>query len=106
MEPGVSPMALTASALQVIENTVGDLCRRRSPAHLPDPLRLDYEGEGPRVSGFEERPSGRDPSPWVRLGVARFRCFRSRHSWTREGMRRDLQGPAYPPALPTPDLTA
>ena len=90
-------MAFTESELQAIENTVGDLCRRRSPAHLQDQLRLVYEVEGHSVSVFDERPGWHDPSQWVRIGVARFRYFRSRGTWILYWMRRDLKWHVYEP---------
>jgi len=97
-------MAFTELELQMIEDTVGALCQRRSPAHLQDQLRLVYEVEGHRVSVFEERPRWDDPSQWVRTGIARFRYFRSRGTWTLYWMRRDLKWHIYDPETPQRDL--
>jgi hypothetical protein len=93
-------MAFSELELKAIENTVGALCRRRSPAQFASELRVVYEVEGHSVSVFEERPAWRNPGEWTRMGVARFRYVRSQGKWMLYWMRRDLKWHAYDPETP------
>jgi hypothetical protein len=93
-------MAFSEPELQVIERTVGALCRQRSPAQFADKLRVVYEVKGHSVTVFEERPPWRHPGEWTRMGVARFRYVRSRGTWTLYWMRRDLKWHVYDPKTP------
>jgi len=99
-------MAFTELELQRIEDIVGALCRRIPPPHFRDRLRLVYEVEGHAVSLLEERLLPGDTNRWVRTGLARFRFFRSRGTWTLYWMRQDLKWHAYEPEPPHPDLAA
>ena len=81
--------------LKRIDRTVGGLCRRCSPPERADELRTVYEVEGHSVSVWEERPPWRGEGEWTRMGVARFRFFRSRGEWRLYWMRRDLRWHLY-----------
>jgi Protein of unknown function (DUF3024) len=83
--------------LQRIGRTVGELCRRCSPPEHADEVRVTYEVEGHSVSMWEERPPWRGEGEWTRLGVARFRYFRSRDEWQLYWMRHDLRWHLYSP---------
>lgn len=98
-------MAFSESELKRIDATVGDLCRRISPARFADEFRFVYEIDGHGISVFEERPpwDGR-PGEWTRMGVARLRYFRSRDEWTLYWMRRDLKWHIYDPETRKRDL--
>ena len=48
-------MPFTDIELKYIENTVGKMCKRRSPVHLHNQLRTVYEVRGLDVVVHEER---------------------------------------------------
>jgi len=97
-------MAFSELELEAIDASVGAMCRRRSPARFADKLRVVYEVEGHSISVFEERPDWCQPDVWRRMGVARFRYFRSRDEWTLYWMRRDLKWHVYDPETRKRDL--
>jgi hypothetical protein len=97
-------MAFTELELKRIDKTVGGLCRRSSPAEHADQLRVVYAIDGHSVSMWEERPPWRGPGEWTRMGVARFRYFRSRDEWVLYWMRRDLKWHIYDPETSKRDL--
>ena len=80
-----------------IDRTVGELCRRGSPPEHADQLRTVYEVDGHSVSVYEERPPWDGIGDWTRMGVARFRYFRSRDEWQLYWMRQDLRWHLYWP---------
>lgn len=92
--------------LKRIDRTVGALCRRASRPEYSDELRFECEIDGNTVSVWESRPPWRGVGPWTRMGVARFRFFRSRGEWQLYWMRRDLKWHRYEPTDATPDLAA
>ena len=49
------PMAFTEVELRRIEQTVGQLCRKRSPVHLRSQVRLEYSVKGHDVVIYERR---------------------------------------------------
>lgn len=92
-------MAFSEFELKRIDVTVGDLCRRISPAHGADQLRYAYEVAGHAVSVFEERPPWDGESgPWTQLPIARFRYYRSRNEWMLYWMASDMKWYSYEPA--------
>ncbi len=99
-------MAFNELELKLIDRTVGELCRRSSPPQHADKLRCVYEIEGHSVSVFEERPPWDGVGEWTRMGVARFRFFRSRGEWQLYWMRRDLRWHLYDPDETATDLTS
>jgi hypothetical protein len=90
-------LAFSELELKRIDRTVGDLCRRCSPPDHADELRTVYEVEGHSVSMYEERPPWDGVDEWTRMGVARFRFFRSRGEWQLYWMRQDLHWHLYWP---------
>ncbi|MDP2182893.1 MAG: DUF3024 domain-containing protein [Actinomycetota bacterium] len=98
-------MAFSEFELRLIDSTVGDLCRRNSPARVADQLRTVYDIEGHAVTIFEERPDWMDSSlPWMRNPVARLRFYRSRGEWVLYWMPSDLKWHAYEPADDISDI--
>ena len=88
-----------------IDKTVGELCRRNSPAEYADQVRCVFDIDGHSVSIFEERPPwDGTPGEWTRGGVAKFRYFRSRGEWRLYWMRADLKWHIYGDVEPTSDL--
>jgi hypothetical protein len=100
----VGHVAFSEIELKRIDRTVGELCRRISPPQHADELRFAYDVDGHAVSIFEERPPWDGKGEWTRLGVARFRYFRSRGEWVLYWMRADLKWHLYDPAPPRRDL--
>lgn len=86
---------------QRIDNSVGAMCRRRSPARYKHELEFIYEIDGHAVSVYEVRPRWNNPKEKTKMGVARFRFNRSRKQWRLYWMRRDLKWHLYDPeAMP------
>lgn len=95
-------MAFSEIELKRIDRTIGELCRRCSPPEHADQLRTVYEVDGHSVSVFEERAPWDGRGEWTRMGVARFRFYRSRGEWQLYWMRRDLRWHLYDPdEMPT-----
>jgi len=97
-------MSFSELELKRIDRTVGELCRRISPPEHADQLRFEYEIKGHTVTIWEVRPPWDGVGKETRMGVARFRFFRSRGVWILYWMRRDLKWQRYEPASSTPDL--
>jgi hypothetical protein len=51
-------MAFSELELKLIEQALAEFCRKRSPAHLRDKLRLEYSVKGHEVVIVERRPKG------------------------------------------------
>jgi hypothetical protein len=90
-------MALSEIELKYVENTVGKMCKRRSPAHVSDQLRTVYVVKGHDVTVYEERPRWNNPQEWTRSGIAKFKYIRKQSVWTLYWMRQDLKWHLYTP---------
>ena len=99
-------MSFNDLELKRIDRTVGELCRRKTRPQYADQLRFECEIGGHTVSIWEVRPPWDGAGDWTRMGVARFRFFRSRGAWHLYRMRRDLKWHRNDPARSTPDLAA
>ena len=98
-------MAFNELELKRIDKSVGELCQRTSRPEYADKLRFVYEIDGHAVTIWEERPPwDGSPGEWTRMGVARFRYFRSRGEWQLYWMRSDLEWHLFDEETPTPDL--
>jgi len=95
-------MSFNELELKRIDRSVGELCRRKTRPEHADQLRFECEIDGNAVSVWEVRPSWGGVGDPTRMGVARFRYFRSRGVWILYWMRRDLKWHRYDPALSTP----
>jgi hypothetical protein len=60
-------MAFDELELKRIDNSVGGLCRKRSPPEYRAELEFVYEIEGHSVSIYEVRPDWQDPSEKTRM---------------------------------------
>lgn len=87
--------------LKRIENTVGAMCRRRSPPQFKDQLQIIYEVKGHSVLVYETRPPWDSLGEWTKMGVAKLTYVRSRKEWKLYWMRRDLKWHAYDPEIRT-----
>ena len=98
-------MSFSELELKRIDRTIGELCRRSSLAEHADKLRFVCEIDGHAVTVWEERPPwDGSPGEWTRMGVARFRYFRSRDEWQLYWMRRDLKWHVFDEVGPTRNL--
>lgn len=98
-------MAFSDLELKRIDTTVGALCRRTSRPEHSDELRFTYKIDGHAVTVWEERsPWDGSPGEWTRMGVARFRYFRSRDEWQLFWMRSDLKWHVFDEVAPTRNL--
>ena len=88
-------MPFTEIELKHIENVVGKMCKRRSPEHLRDQLRLVYEVKGHDVTVYEERPRWDNPQQWSNLPVAKFKYIRKDNVWKLYWMRADMKWHLY-----------
>ena len=80
-----------------IDDSVGQMCRRRSPAERRHGLEIVLEIEGHSVTVYEVRPKWDAPEEKSKLEVARFRYTRTRDEWRLYWMRRDLKWHLYDP---------
>ncbi len=99
-------VAFSELELKRIDRVVGALCRRCSPPEHAHELRTVFEVEGHSVSVYEERAPWRGEGEWTRLGVARFRFYRSRGEWHLSWMRQDLRWHRYEPHEMPTDLAS
>jgi hypothetical protein len=89
-------MAFSERELKQIEQTVGRLCRSRSPAHLKDKLRLEYSVKGHEVVIVERRPRWDNENEWTESPVAKLKFIRSANKWRVDWQRADLKWHEYP----------
>jgi hypothetical protein len=89
-------MAFSERELKQIEQTVGRLCRSRSPAHLKDKVRLEYSVKGQDVVIFERRPKWDNPSEWIESPVAKLKFVRSANKWRLYWQPSDTKWHEYP----------
>jgi hypothetical protein len=89
-------MAFSELELKRIEQTIGDFCRKRSPAHLKDKLRLEYAVKGYEVVMFERRPRWDNKNEWTESSVAKLKFIRSANKWRLYWQRADLKWHEYP----------
>lgn len=95
-------MSFNELELKRIDRTVGELCRRKTRPEYADQLRFECQIGGQTVSIWEVRPPWDGVGDPTRMGVARFRFFRSRGAWQLYWMRRDLKCTAMTPPARLP----
>jgi len=89
-------MAFSELELKRIEQTVGEFCRKRSPAYLKDKLRLEYSVKGHEIIIFERRPEWDSPKEWIKSPVAKLTLIRLANKWLLYWQRADLKWHEYP----------
>ncbi|OGW67715.1 MAG: hypothetical protein A3H49_09330 [Nitrospirae bacterium RIFCSPLOWO2_02_FULL_62_14] len=97
-------MPFSQIELKQIERTVGEFCRRRSPVHLKDKLRLEYVVKGHDVVVCERRPRWNNPQEWMESPVAKLKFIRSANKWRLYWQRADLKWHEYPGPYTSEDL--
>jgi hypothetical protein len=93
-------MPFTEIELKYIKDTVGRMCKRRSPPQFRDELRIVYEVERLNVVVYEERPYWHEPKEWSKMGIAKFKYNRKDGKWKLYWMRRDLKWHLYDMDMP------
>jgi len=89
-------MAFSELELKRIDQAVGEFCRKRSPPHLKDKLRLEYCVKGHDVVIFERRPRWDNKSEWTETPIAKIKFIRSADKWRLYWMRADMKWHEYP----------
>ena len=84
-------MAFTEVELRRIEQTVGQLCRKRSPVHLRSQVRLEYSVKGHDVVIYERRPRWDNPQEWTDSPVAKLKFVRTAKQWRLYWQRANLK---------------
>lgn len=74
-------MAFNELELKRIEKTVGQLCLRRSLAHLTQQLRLEYQVKGHEVLIVERRSRLDNPEKWGESTLAKLKFIRTVKQW-------------------------
>lgn len=97
-------MAFAELELGRIDRYVGEFCRRKSPPHLRDRVRIEFRVARHDVLVFETRPAFRDPSHWVEHGVAKLRFVRAAGEWRLFWQRASLKWQSYEPLASSRDI--
>jgi hypothetical protein len=97
-------MAFTDLELKMIENTVGTMCKRRSPPHLRDELQMIYKINDYAVEIYEHRPRWNNPAEWIDEGIAKLLYTKSTKKWKLFWMRSDLKWHRYEPLPESPTI--
>ena len=99
-------MAFSQIELKRIEQTVGELCRKRCPAHLSHQVRLEYAVKGHDVIIYERRPRWNNPHEWGESPVAKLKFVRAARQWRLYWQRADLKWHEYEGCSASRDLGA
>ncbi len=97
-------MALTDIEHHKIKKFIGGLCKERTPEHLKDQLRYEYEIYKQSVVIYEVRPVWNDPSEYTRSPVAKIKFVRSSNEWRLFWQRADMKWHSYKPLDSSKDL--
>ena len=97
-------MAFTDIDLQKIKNEVGGLCSKRTPVHLKDQLRYEYEIEKQNVVITEIRPTWNNPSEFTKLPMAKLLYVNSQKVWKLYWKRASGKWVRYEPKESAKDL--
>jgi Protein of unknown function (DUF3024) len=106
-------MALTDIEHHKIKKFIGGLCEDRTPEHLKDQLRYEYEIYKQSVVVFEVRPVVRvrsdthplnDPSEYTQAPIAKIKFIRSSNTWRLYWQRADMKWHSYEPLDSSKDL--
>lgn len=80
-EQGPKKMALTEIEIQKVKKVVGTLCSEKTPEHLKDQLRFEYEIEKQSAIIYEVRPAWNNPSEFTRMPLAKLTYVRTENIW-------------------------
>jgi hypothetical protein len=99
-------MSFSEKDLKRIDQVVGALCERRSPAHLRDKLRLSYSVKNHQVLVQEARPDWHNPSEWIESDIAKLRYVRASDEWRLYWKRASGKWWLYEPHSPSKSLSS
>jgi hypothetical protein len=97
-------MAFSEIDRQRIKNEVGGLCSQRTPTHLKDKLRFEYEIEKQNVLIYEVRPVWNNPKEHTKLPFAKLTYVNSRKIWKLYWKRASGKWVGYEPKDSDKDL--
>jgi hypothetical protein len=97
-------MTLTEIETQKIKKYVGELCRKRSPEHIKDKLRIEFKIEGQSVILYEIRPVWNDPTRHTEAPFAKIKFVRAKNEWQLFWQRSDMKWHRYQPMESAKDL--
>ena len=90
-------MAFSDIERQKIKKEVGGLCSHRTPAHLKDKLRFEYDIEKQNVFIYEVRPVRDNPEEFTKLPFAKLTYVKSRQIWKLYWKRASGKWERYEP---------
>jgi len=90
-------MAFSEIELKRIDNEVGGLCKKRSPAHIKNKLSLEYRIKGHEILIYERRPQWDNPSNWIECPVAKIKYVRTSNVWQLFWQRANGKRVGYEP---------
>ena len=82
-------MAFGEIELKLIENTVGEMCQRRSPAQLRDKVRTVYLITKYSVEVYEQKTIWNNREEWTNTGIAKFLYTKTTKKWKLYWVRQD-----------------
>ncbi len=88
-------MSFSEIELKRIDRLVGDFCRRRSPDHMRDELRLEYRIHGHAVEIYEWRQRYGEETGFFDSPVAKIKFVRTKNEWRLYWQRADLKWHSY-----------
>ena len=83
--------------LQRIKKEVGGLCSKRSPSHIKDKLRYEFEIEKQNVIIYEIRPKWDDPNEITKSPTAKLTFIISQKVWKLYWQRANMKWVRYKP---------
>ena len=90
-------MTLPDIELLKAKNLVGSLCEERTPSHLKDLLRFEFEIEKHNVIIYEVRPVWNTPSEFTRMPLAKLTYVKSENIWKLYCKRANEKWVIYEP---------
>ena len=97
-------MALTDIEIQKVKKIVGRLCSERTPDHLKDKLRFEYQIEKQSVIIYEVRPFWNNPSEFTRMPISKLTYVRTENIWKLYWKRASGKWVLYEPKESSKDL--
>jgi hypothetical protein len=90
-------MAFSDLELHRIKKIMGELCTKRTPEHLKDQLRYEYEIQKHNIVILEVRPVWNNPSEYLKLPMAKLLFVKSQNIWKLYWKRASGKWEKYEP---------
>ena len=97
-------MALTEIEIQKVKKIVGTLCSEKTPEHLKDQLRFEYEIEKQSAIIYEVRPAWNNPSEYTKMPLAKLTYVKTEKVWKLYWKRASGKWVIYEPMESSKDL--